>query len=287
MSVATFGVTSASASLSGDVARTVGSVVSPVTAPAAPSLPSAQPSTPPPPEAPQAPATPPVTATSPPPPSPPANLASGATKAVDSVTGVLGDGGKASGGVTGSPSKAATTVSSASREVAPSASGNGGSVPLQGGSRASAPSAGAGAAKDDPLPAGTAPRRLAGPSAPPSIESARAAPLQRWLARVWPAIELGRDGSALATWEGGPPRTALDVVARLLVMGAARASATADPTLSAHAARSDAAARPAPVGIPVPDRREITFFVIFSFAALLALLLSTLWVEVRSKYLYR
>jgi hypothetical protein len=37
----------------------------------------------------------------------------------------------------------------------------------------------------------------------------------------------------------------------------------------------------------VPRGGEITFFVIFSFAALLAFLVSTAWLEVRSKYLYR
>jgi hypothetical protein len=87
----------------------------------------------------------------------------------------------------------------------------------------------------------------------------------------------------------------LGEVARLLVMGGVRASAGGDlASASGEPAgfRAGQAAppddRPAgPSDSLVPGGSEITFFVIFSFAALLALLISTLWMEVRSKYLYR
>jgi hypothetical protein len=122
-------------------------------------------------------------------------------------------------------------------------------------------------------------------SAPPSIGSAQAAPLRRWLAYVWPAIALGRNGEVLAKGETLPPLT-LAGVARLLVMGATRASSGGDPRPSAHAVTPEGP-RAAPNGTLVPGGAEITSFVIFSFVALLALLISAAWMEVRSKYLYR
>lgn len=122
-------------------------------------------------------------------------------------------------------------------------------------------------------------------SAPPSIGSARPAPLRRLLAYVWPAIALGRNGEALAKGKTLPPLT-LAGFARLLVMGATRASGGGDPSPSGQAVTSDAP-RAAPNGTLVPGGPETTSFIIFSFAALLALLISAAWMEVRSKYLYR
>jgi hypothetical protein len=117
--------------------------------------------------------------------------------------------------------------------------------------------------------------------------------LRRWLARVWPAIALGRNGAALLAKLEDKPWLTLADVAQLLVLGAIGTSgdlvsASADPA-SSPSGHATAPADPptAPNNSLAPRGREITFFVIFSFAALLALLVSTLWVEIRSKYLYR
>jgi hypothetical protein len=42
--------------------------------------------------------------------------------------------------------------------------------------------------------------------------------------------------------------------------------------------------RTTPAAIPLPAGREITFFVIFAFVALLALLASSIWAELRARY---
>ena len=133
---------------------------------------------------------------------------------------------------------------------------------------------------DGALASGAVPRKLA----PPSLGSARAAPLRRWLAYIWPAIALGRDRAALARAEDAPPLIEA-AVTRLLTMGATHPGANGDPTLSGPVGPRDDP--PVADDTLVPGGREITFFVIFSFAALLALLISTIWVEARSKYLYR
>src|SRR4029077_13291765 len=146
--------------------------------------------------------------------------------------------------------------------------------------------AGIGTVGGNALASGSTPRKPTGPSAPPSIKSAQAAPLRHWFAHVWPAIELGRDGAVLAKREGGSPLT-VSGVAQLLLMGAIRASASGDPTLSRHAAATLDPSHAAPDSTLVPGGREITFFIMFSFAALLALLIATAWAEIRSKYLYR
>jgi len=279
MSTAAFGVASASAALPEEVVGSVRSIVSPVTAPAAPTLPDAAPSTPSPPpaapEAPQAPASPP--------PNPVTTLASSATKAVATVTGALAD-----GGASQASKKAATVVSSTSSEGAKQVTPPAGSGPpaaSPSGRGASAPTAEVGTVGDDAPASETATRKFAGPAAPPSITAAREAPLRRWFAYVWPAIAFGRGGVALGEREGAPSPTVSDVV-RMLLAGAFPASATGGATVSRGTATRDAP-HAAPNNTPLPEGREITFFVIFSFAALLAFLMSTLWVEVRSKYLYR
>jgi hypothetical protein len=286
MAVATFGVSPASASLTGEVVGAAGSVVKTVAAPAAPSLPSAKEPLPPPPPAP-----PPVSPSPPPPPAPDPvpTVAGGAKKVVDSVVDVV-----AHGDAAGASKKAITEAPGASKEadkpVLPSAPDSGASAQLGGagarlGDDARAPSAKAGAAENDAQVPGTAPRRLAAGGAPPSIRSAREAPLRRWLARVWPAIALAGDSPASARLGDALALTVVDIT-RLLLSGTVRADA-GGVLGAAENANAANASRTGPVGIPLPGGREITLFVIFSFVALLALLLSTVWVEVRSKYLYR
>ncbi len=287
-STAAFGVTSASATLPGGVEKVVGaagSAVPAVTETVGAAAPGAV--SPAPPPSPSPPAAAPDTPQAPAPPSssPAPPLADSVTKAVGQVADVLAD-----EGTTETPKKAAAAVTGTSKgetkQVAPSARSEG-PVTFQGGRSASAPTPGGGSVVADAPSSRSTPRMLGERPAPPSVGSARPAPLRRWLAYVWPAIALGRNGEALAKGETLPPLT-LAGLARLLVMGATRASGSGDgdPMPSAHATPPDVP-RAAPNGTLVPGGAEITSFVIFSFAALLALLISAAWMEVRSKYLYR
>jgi hypothetical protein len=270
VSALVFNATSASATLTGEVVRVAGSIVPQVTPPAPPPAPappsppsSTAPSTPPvaAPAAPQVPAKLPTGAapTSSPSSNPAPPVASSATKASSPVADGLADGGATETSKEAETSKqAATTASGTSKEAASAVSST---------SQEKA-------------------KRVAAPGAPPSIRAARAAPLRRWLAYVWPAIALGGDGAALAKTVGALPLRVAGVV-RSLLIGAIRASTSGNPTLSGHVATPDASPSAAPDKTFVPGGPEITFFVIFSFAALLALLAFTVWIEIRSKYLYR
>jgi hypothetical protein len=131
--------------------------------------------------------------------------------------------------------------------------------------------------------AGGAPAKPAPGGAPRSIGTAQAAQPRWWLARVWPAVALrGGEGPTQPTWWGGggsPPAPRL----------AHRAPADSQPGSTGPPPPTRVAApggttRPTPTGIPVPASRELTLFVIFSFAALLALLASTIWTELRARY---
>jgi hypothetical protein len=262
LNAAAFGVGSASATLLEEVAGAAKSVAPPVTVPAAPSLPStAPPSTPPAPVAapvaPQAPAKLPTSVTQ--------TSSPSSTEVSSPVADV-----PSAGGVTGAPKKATSPT------------GSGEALARQSGHGASASTSEVGTAGGAALTSGRAPRKPSAPSAPPSIRSAEVAPLRRWLARVWPAIELGRGEAVLAKWEDTRtrPLTVFDPP-RLFLLGIARASG--DPTPSEHSATpNDPLA--GPNSAPVLAGREITLFVIFSFAALLALLVSTVWAELRARY---
>ncbi len=274
LSAASFGVTSASATLSGDVTGVVGSLVPPATVPVAPSPPSPPPPATPP--APTAPAVPQVPVKLPTgvmpassPSSSPAPAPSGNTTEVPSPAADV----PSVGGTTGAARKAASSVPSGETSVRQSDRG------------ASAPTSEVGATEVDARTSGAPRRKLAAASAPPSIKTGRAAPLRRWLARVWPAIALGPDGASPAQWgdrrpEGTRPPTVFDA-ARLLLLGIARASG--DPAPSENPARPSASPA-APNDGSLPGGREITSFVIVSFAALLALLASSVWVELRARY---
>jgi hypothetical protein len=297
-----FGVASASASLTGDVVKTVGTVVPAVAPPAPP------PSTPPPPAPPAPtviPAAPKVSTPSPPP-SPVTTVKSTATKVVGQVANVVSGGGStepskqvaealtnASGAVANAPSAVTNTPSAAAtskevtKQVAPSVTSSESAGPARD-HVGSVPTAELGEAGGDPALPDAASRKhvVPGAGAPPSIRSARVAPFPRWLARIWPAIALGRDGAARVRGQDALSLSVSDV-ARLLLAGALGVSASGgDLTAAAPATTPDAPSSVGPRASLVPGGREITFFVIFSFAALLAFLISAVWVEVRSKYLY-
>ncbi len=285
---AALGAAPASASLTGEVVGAAKSILPPVAVPAV-QLPQSvpPPATPPPastPDAPQAPATPPseVTPTPTSPSNPVSTVASSTTKALEHVAEALPGGGKAGA------KRGVDAIPSASKDAGqvPPPLRDGGSATLQDGRGASASIAQPETARDDATMPGAAPRKLTAHRAPPSIGSVRVAPLRRWLARVWPAIELGRARVALARLLEGAPPLPVSGVTRSLSIGIVRASAGGDPTLSEPAA-TPSPPPTAPRNSLVPGGREVTFFVVFSFVALLALLVSTLWVEVRSKYLYR
>jgi hypothetical protein len=281
---AAFGVTPASASLTEEVVKAAGSVVQPITTTVAPSPPPAPAPSPPPVAVPAAPRAPAGSTSDPAPsPNPVSTVAAGATKALHPVAETLAGGGKS-----GTPEKVATPVSGSPREAAkqvvPSAAGDGSEGTSQPGRSASGPTAGAGSRGGDAIPVGAAPRKPAARGGAPSIKPARAAPLWRWFAHVWPAIALGRDGVSMAQWEIAPRLVASNVV-RGLLMGALGATAAGDPTLAGRVATLGAS-RASPESPPLPDGGEIASLVIFSFVVLLALLISAAWVEVRSKYLY-
>jgi hypothetical protein len=153
------------------------------------------------------------------------------------------------------------------------------------GARASTPATDPTAA-DTPAPRAASSRKPAGPDkAPVSIGTARAAPLHQWLARIWPAIELGgRDKE--------PALPILPALAR--VAGALRASHAAQLGVLGIGRASDS---PVPAGNAiapsnrfgadsglVPSDRGFALFTTFYFAAVLALLASTIWTRLRARY---
>jgi hypothetical protein len=290
LSAAALGGTSASATLPGEVEGTAKSIAPPVTAPVAASLPSVPsipaPSVPP--AVPQVPAQTPA----PSPSSSPAPAPSSSTTRASNPVAPVADA-PSVGGVTGSAKKVAavpSTPKEAAKQVTSPVRGSGAARPSGHGTSAS--TADVGASGGDALISGTARRKPAAPSAPPSIRPAKVAPLRQWFARIWPAIELGGNGAVLAQLEGARPLTVFDA-ARLFLLGITLASS--EPTPSGHLGAPNASLGPnasprpnASLGAPnnslVPGGREITLFVIISFAALLALLASTVWVELRARY---
>jgi hypothetical protein len=117
----------------------------------------------------------------------------------------------------------------------------------------------------------------------PAIGAARKAPLQRWLARVWPALALG-GGAIDRGWVGGAIKGALlrpalaEIAGFLSAVGSASraaGSSTLDVPPVANEPRPALADEPAPVG------GERTAYLVL-LIALLALLAYTIWVEFRS-----
>jgi hypothetical protein len=258
-------VPSASATLMEEAADTVGSTVESVDATpnAAPSLPSAMPPATPPapvatPAAPQAPVKLQTEAAPTPSPSP---SSSGVN--VPSVDGIAGVARNSVGSVT-SAGKETT------RQVAASARDDGSRVSTL----PNGPDAGAGRAA--PRAIGTA------SSAPPSITPAEVAALQRWFARIWPAIPLG--GGAGRGWAatviGDLFRPAAAATARLLFLAPLVARAASDSPFAGHPGTANAPQLALPNGPASADGKRIIYLIVL--AALLALLAFTIWREFRS-----
>jgi hypothetical protein len=256
-----FGASSAPATSLGEAADTVESAVPPVAGTPSPPLPSAAPPQTPVPTAPQAPpvelptvegsGTTPNSSHLVPAPS------SGATK--DSSTGVdLPSVHEVTSG-TGEPAGATTSTSTEGVQQTPASARNG--VGNGSGSH--------------------------GATTRPGIESAKAAPLRRLLAYVWPAIALGPVGKLLARlqarWEAATSLSVADV-ARLLsgLTGVAGSGGAAG--FSEHSAIPNPSP-PDSTGIWVPDNGEISLLVLIVLcAALMALLVFTVGRELRSMY---
>jgi hypothetical protein len=257
-------VPSASATLMG-VTDTVGSAVESVDAAsnAAPSLPSTMPPAPPPapvaiPPAPQAPVKLHTETAPTPSPSP---SRSGVN--VPSVDGIASAARNPLGSVT-------STGKEATQQVAASARSDD--------SRVSTPPNGSGAGASKAIP-----RAIGTPSsAPPSIRAAEMAALQRWFARVWPAIPLG--GGAGRGWAAGVIgdlfRPAAAAAARLLVLAPLVVRAASDSPFVGQPGTANAP-QPALPNAPVSaDGKKVIYLVVL--AALLAFLAFTIWREFRS-----
>jgi hypothetical protein len=119
------------------------------------------------------------------------------------------------------------------------------------------------------------------------VESAKAAPLGRLLARVWPAIALGPAGKLLTTL-GARLEAATSLPAsglpRLLSGLAGAAGAGGVAGRSAHSATPNSSPGDS-TGIPVPGSREISFLVLVILCtALMALLVFAVRRELRAMY---
>lgn len=275
-------VPTASATLMGEAADTVGSTVESVgstvesvdaTPNAAPSPPSAMPPATPPapvatPAAPQAPVklqaeAAPTPSLSPSRPTPSLSPSSSGVN-VPSVDGIAGAARNSVGSVT-------STSKEATQQVAAPARNDGSQVSTLPNGRD------AGASKATPRAIGTP------PSAPPSVMTAKVAALQRWFARIWPAIPLG--GGAGRGWAA---RVILDLfrpaaaaTARLLFLVPSVARAASDSPFIGHPGTAAIAPQLALPNAPASADGKRTIYLIV-LAALLALLAFTIWREFRS-----
>jgi hypothetical protein len=118
------------------------------------------------------------------------------------------------------------------------------------------------------------------PDAPISVRAAEVATLQRWLARVWPAIALGGGGAgggALDVTAADFLRPALVVFARLLRASSSVSPVSGDSSPSGH---SEAGAPSQPDVAPAPSSSDGGGLVyLIALAGLLALLAFTVWRE--------
>jgi hypothetical protein len=146
------------------------------------------------------------------------------------------------------------------------------------GSRVSTPPNGpdAGASKATPRAIGTP------SSAPPSIAPAEVVAMQRWLARIWPAIPLG--GGAGRGWTarviGDLFRPVAAATARLLFLAPLAARATNDSPFGGHPGAAISPQLSPPNAPASADGQRIFYLIVL--AALLALLAFTIWREFRS-----
>lgn len=130
------------------------------------------------------------------------------------------------------------------------------------------------------------PRSRTGSSPPVAVRAAEVAALQRWLARVWPAIALGGGEISgvgmVETIAGDLFRPALAAITGVLLASSPILPTSGDPLpLSGHQGVAGAS-RSAPAPPPVPatgDGGGIVYLI--AIAGLLALLAFTVWREFR------
>jgi hypothetical protein len=127
-------------------------------------------------------------------------------------------------------------------------------------------------------------RRSRTASSPPvAVRAAEVAALQRWLARVWPAIALGGGGAGgvgvVGAIAGGLFRPALAAIAGMLLASSPIPLASGDSTLGGEHGVAGAS-RSAPALVPdAGDGGGIVYLI--AIAGLLGLLVFTVWREFR------
>jgi hypothetical protein len=122
---------------------------------------------------------------------------------------------------------------------------------------------------------------------PPAVRAADVAALQRWLARVWPAVALGDGGvsgtSVVGVMAEEVLRPALAAVTGLLLASSPVLPIGGDSRLTGDpAAPSALPSRPAPDPAPlstVDDGGKVVYLI--AIVGLLALLVFTVWREFR------
>jgi len=118
-------------------------------------------------------------------------------------------------------------------------------------------------------------------SAPPSITAAEVAALQRWFARVWPAIALGGHGRGWAARVIGDLfRPAAAATARLLFLAPLVARVASDSPFVGQPGTANAPQLALPNAPASADGKRIIY--LSALAALLAFLAFTIWREFRS-----
>jgi hypothetical protein len=119
-------------------------------------------------------------------------------------------------------------------------------------------------------------------SAPPSIRAARVAPLQRWLAHVWPAIRLGGGAggaSPVVAIAEGLLRPAA-ALAQKLALALSHTPRPIGSPLTGGPGTANPRHVPLPTVPPIGDRSKTLYLI--ALAALMALLAFTVWREFRS-----
>ncbi len=287
-------VPTASAGLVEEVTGTVGSTVKSVQdgANAIPSPPSTTPPTLP--SAPTPPATPPSPVATPaPPPQAPVKLPGKEAPAPPSRAGDDSADPPPVDRVAGAVQGAADSVTSAGKEAAtrgvtPGRSGNyAATAPQHRADRgASENPGGRGASENraDQRSEAIVRGSRTSSSPPVAVRAAEVAALQRWLARVWPAVALGGSGAGIIeVITGGLFRPALATVAGLLLANSPILPTSGDASLAGHQGGVAGAARSsAPNPVPPPPAAEGgSVLYLIAIAALLAMLAFTVWREFR------
>ncbi len=129
-------------------------------------------------------------------------------------------------------------------------------------------------------------RRTPTASSPPVVSAAEVAALQRWLARVWPAVALDDGGVSGGGVVGAIAadlfRPALVAVTGLLLAGSPILPTSGDPPLVGHHGVAGASRSSVPNPAPAPsaaDGGSVVYLIVI--AGLLGLLAFTVWREFR------